>query len=329
MHKKFEKTHILVAGGAGFIGTHLCRHLLHSGHNVTCVDSLQTGSIQAVEFLREVDRKLGFNNFNFIHHNIVEPLDFSRIGIVDQIYNLASPASPVHYQINPIGTIETNVIGSRNLLELAKHNRARFLLASTSEVYGDPKEKPQREDYCGNVNTTGPRACYDEGKRCAEALVQAYHIERQVDIRIARIFNTYGPGMQRNDGRVISNFVTKILDGTSINIYGDGSQTRCFCYVDDMVEALVALMASDCTTPVNLGSDREISVAELAHLIGQVLKRPVSLHHTQALVDDPRERQPDLEKCQILLGWQATTSLEKGLLKTAAFFTQNQEYINV
>jgi UDP-glucuronate decarboxylase len=248
------------------------------------------------------------------------------VGPVEQIYNLACPASPRQYQQDPVKTIETNVIGTRNLLDLARLTRARFLLASTSEVYGSPERKPQREDYWGNVNITGPRACYDEGKRCAEALVQGYHTQYRVDTRIARIFNTYGPGMQRDDGRVISNFVTRILDGAPIEIYGDGRQTRCFCYVDDMVEALIALMACDCTTPVNLGADREVSVAELAHLIGRVLEKPVALHHTPTLVDDPRERQPDLEKCRRVLGWQATTSLEAGLLKTAAFFAQRQEH---
>jgi UDP-glucuronate decarboxylase len=326
MQNILEKKRILVAGGAGFIGAHLCRYLLGLGHDIVCVDSLQTGSKQAIEHLLEINHLYDFNRFTFIHQNIVESLKKRNVGELDQIYHLASPASPVHYQRDPIGTIETNVIGTKNLLELAQHSRARLLLASTSEVYGDPKEKPQREEYCGNVNITGPRACYDEGKRCAEALIRAYHTQRQVDIRVARIFNTYGPGMQRDDGRVVSNFITSILDGKPIKIHGNGNQTRCFCYVDDMVEALVALMASDCTTPVNLGSDREISVTSLAYLIGQVLEKPVSLLHKPALVDDPRERQPDLEKCRSVLGWQATTSLEEGLLKTAAFFAGKTGY---
>lgn len=307
---------ILVAGGAGFIGAILCEKLLGLGHAVVCVDSLQTGSGRAVERLR------AFAGFIFIHQDIAQPLDASQVGRVDQIYNLACPASPRQYQQDPVKTIETNVIGTRNLLDLARRARARFLLASTSEVYGSPQQKPQREDYWGNVNTTGPRACYDEGKRCAEALVQAYHTQYEVDTRIARIFNTYGPGMQRDDGRVVSNFVTRILDGVPIDVYGDGQQTRCFCYVDDMVNALEALMASECTTPVNLGSDHEVSVTELAHLVGQVLERPVSLRHVLALVDDPRGRKPDLEKCRRELGWQATTSLEAGLSKTAAFFAR-------
>lgn len=310
---------ILVAGGAGFIGAALCEKLLGLGHAVLCVDSLQTGSAQAVDRLR------AFSGFTFLHQDIAQPLDAGQVGPVEQVYNLACPASPRQYQQDPVKTIETNVIGTRNLLDLARLTRARFLLASTSEVYGSPQQKPQREDYWGNCNTTGPRACYDEGKRCAEALIHAYQMQHQVDARIARIFNTYGPGMQRDDGRVVSNFVTRVLDGAPIEIYGDGSQTRCFCYVDDMVEALVALMASDCSTPVNLGSDREVSVTALAYLIGQVLKKPVTLHHFPALVDDPRERQPDLEKCRRVLGWQATTLLEAGLLKTAAFFAQTLE----
>ena len=310
---------ILVAGGAGFIGAALCKKLLELGYTVVCVDSLQTGSAQAVDRLR------AFARFTFLHQDIVQLLDTSQIGPVAQVYNLACPASPRQYQQDPVKTIETNVIGTRNLLDLARLARARFLLASTSEVYGSPQQKPQCEDYWGNVNTTGPRACYDEGKRCAEALVQAYHTQYQVDTRIARIFNTYGPGMQRDDGRVISNFVTRILDGAPIEIYGDGRQTRCFCYVDDMVEALITLMASDCATPVNLGANREVSVAELAHLVGRVLEKPVTLYHTPALVDDPRERQPDLEKCRRVLGWRATTPLEVGLSKTAAFFTRTQE----
>lgn len=310
---------ILVAGGAGFIGAALCKKLLELGHTVVCVDSLQTGSAQAVDRLR------AFARFTFFYQDITQLLDTSQIGLVEQVYNLACPASPRQYQLDPVKTIETNVIGTRNLLDLARLTHARFLLASTSEVYGSPQQKPQREDYWGNVNTTGPRACYDEGKRCAEALVQAYHTQYQVDMRIARIFNTYGPGMQRDDGRVISNFVTRILDGAPIEIYGDGRQTRCFCYVDDMVEALITLMASDCATPVNLGANREVSVVELAYLVGRVLEKPVTLHHTPALIDDPQERQPDLEKCLRVLGWRATTSLEVGLSKTAAFFAQTQE----
>ncbi|TWG84085.1 UDP-glucuronate decarboxylase [Cupriavidus gilardii J11] len=311
---------ILVAGGAGFIGAALCEKLLGLGHAVVCLDSLQTGSAQAVSRLQ------AFASFTFLRQDIAQPLDAGQLGPLDQIYNLACPASPTQYQQDPVKTIETNVVGTRNLLNLARLTGARFLLASTSEVYGSPQQKPQREDYWGNVNTTGPRSCYDEGKRCAEALVHAYHTQYEVDTRIARIFNTYGPGMQRDDGRVVSNFVTRILDGEPIEIYGDGRQTRCFCYVDDMVEALIALMASGCATPVNLGADREVSVVELAHLIGRVLQKRVTVHHAPALRDDPRERQPDLEKCRRVLGWQATTPLESGLLKTAEYFAQLQAH---
>lgn len=310
---------IMVAGGAGFIGAALCEKLLSQGHEVLCVDSLQTGSLEAVGRLR------AWAGFRFIHQDIAQPLDAGDVGRLDQLYNLACPASPRHYQQDPVKTIETNVIGTRNLLNLARSAGARFLLASTSEVYGSPQEKPQREEYWGNVNTTGPRACYDEGKRCAEALVHAYQTPHQVEARIARIFNTYGPGMQRDDGRVVSNFLTRILDNEPLDIYGDGQQTRCFCYVDDMVDALMALMDSECTVPVNLGSDREITVNELARLAGQVLDRPVTLRHAPALVDDPRERQPDLARCRRVLGWQATTPLELGLLKTAAFFASKRE----
>lgn len=315
----FRSMRILVAGGAGFIGAALCTELLKLGHSVLCVDSLQTGSLQSVKKLSE------FENFTFIHQDIVQPLDSKKIGLVEQIYNLACPASPKKYQENPIKTIETNVIGTRNLLELAHLAQARFLLASTSEVYGCPLQMPQSEDYWGNVNITGPRSCYDEGKRCAEALVYAYGEQHQIDTRIARIFNTYGPGMQHDDGRVVSNFVTRILSGLPIEIYGDGYQTRCFCYVDDMVNALIALMSSECNTPVNLGTEQEVTVLELALLIGSILDKPVNFRHFPALVDDPRERRPDLNKCRRVLGWEASTTLKEGLLETAAFFAQAKE----
>ena len=311
--------HILVAGGAGFIGAALSKKLLELGHTVLCVDSLQTGSAQAV------DRLCKFKGFTFLQQDIAQPMNTSQVGSVEQIYNLACPASPRKYQQDPVKTIETNVIGTRNLLELARLTCSRFLLASTSEVYGSPQQKPQREDYWGNVNTIGPRSCYDEGKRCAEALTHAYQTQHQVETRIARIFNTYGPGMQRDDGRVVSNFITRIQDGIPIEIYGDGLQTRCFCFVDDMVEALITLMASNCSTPVNLGDNHEISVAELAHLISRILGKPLSLSRAPALVDDPQERKPDLEKSSRMLGWKVSTPLEEGLLKTAASFLQTQE----
>lgn len=306
--------HVLVAGGAGFIGAALCERLLLQGHSILCVDSLQTGTLRAVERLRQ------FPGFTFVHSDVAQPLDFETMGSLDQVYNLACPASPQQYQKDPVRTIETNVIGTRNLLDIAFRHGARFLLASTSEVYGDPKQKPQREDYNGNVSTIGPRACYDEGKRCAEALVSAYHAQHQMETRIARIFNTYGPGMQHDDGRVVSNFITRVLDDQPIDVHGDGLQTRSFCYVDDMVDALTRLMASSCATPMNLGSDHEVSILELARTVGRVLNRSIMIEHRPALVDDPRERRPDLQKCRSVLGWRAATPLDSGLAKTAAFF---------
>lgn len=302
---------VVVAGGAGFIGAALCQFLVTSGHTVICVDSLQTGRLENLAGL------LAQENFVFIQQDIVQPLNIEP---VHQIYNLACPASPVHYQHDPVGTIETNVLGTRNLLALAQRSQARFLLASTSEVYGDPEQKPQREDYRGNVNTMGPRACYDEGKRCAEALAYAYWAHHAVDVRVARIFNTYGPGMQVDDGRVVSNFIVQGLAGEPVRIDGDGSQTRSFCYRDDMVDALVALMASDCTTPVNLGSDQEISISDLALQVGAVLGEPLHITHAPGRPDDPQERLPDLTKCRQLLGWQARTPLAVGLRKTAEYF---------
>lgn len=316
MSSHFNGMRILVAGGAGFLGGALCDRLIQQGHFVMCVDALFTGTIQRVQHLLDHPR------FVFLQQDITAHLHVEQ---VDQIYNLACPASPLHYQKDPVKTIETNVVGTKNLLALAARHQARFLLASTSEVYGTPEQKPQREEYRGNVNTMGPRACYDEGKRCAEALTYAYSTHHHVDTRIARIFNTYGPGMQVDDGRVVSNFIVQSLNDVPITIYGDGRQTRSFCYVDDMIEGLLALMASDCTSPVNLGSDHEISIGELAVLVGEILGKHVPILTLPAQTDDPRERRPDLTKCRRILDWQARTLLSVGLAKTAAYFRQARE----
>ncbi|MDD9199154.1 UDP-glucuronic acid decarboxylase family protein [Aliivibrio sp. S2MY1] len=301
---------ILVAGGAGFIGSHLCENLIQQGHFVVCIDSLITGSKHNIEHLFN-------NNFTFIEHDIVNTINMDDI---DQVYNLACPASPNKYQKDPISTIDTNVIGTKNLLELAKRNRARFLLASTSEVYGDPQQHPQREDYFGNVNTFGPRACYDEGKRCAETLSYEYSRMYGVETRIARIFNTYGPKMQVDDGRVVSNFIVGALTKHEICIYGDGSQTRCFCYIDDMVEGLVSLMGSDCKTPVNLGSDHEVTVNELANRVNAIFQQEINVVWQSIPQDDPMKRKPDLSKARRELNWNIATPLDMGLEKTAEYF---------
>ena len=303
---------ILVAGGAGFIGSHLCEKLIRDGHTVICLDSLTTGRIENIE------QFIGSTQFHFFEHNVVNPVDIPHH--VDQIYHLACPASPSKYQKDPIKTIETNVIGTRNLLDLARKHRARFLLSSTSEVYGDPLEHPQKEEYTGNVNTTGPRACYDEGKRCAETLAYEYNVQYEVETRIARIFNTYGPKMQTDDGRVISNFLVHAISGKSVTVHGDGSQTRCFCYIDDMIDGLVRLMHGNYTLPVNLGSDTELTIRELAHLTGEAINKQITISHLPLPKDDPVRRRPDLTKAASLLDWKTTTPIVTGLIKTAAYF---------
>ena len=261
--------------------------------------------------------------FQFIEHDINLPLS---IGNIDQIYNLACPASPKQYQKEPINTLETNLIGTKNLLELAKANNARFLLASTSEVYGDPQVHPQREDYFGNVNTFGPRACYDEGKRCAETVCYEYNRMHNIEIRVARIFNTYGPKMQIDDGRVISNFIVGALSKNTINIYGDGKQTRCFCYVDDMIDGLVNLMNSNCSTPINIGSEHEITIGELAFQIKSILKADISTSNHTLPQDDPLKRKPNLSKAYRELDWEVKTSLKCGLKKTVDYFSEVLAY---
>ncbi len=302
---------ILVTGGAGFIGSHLVEYLLQQGHEVLSLDNYFTGSKENLRHL------LGQPRLELIRHDIVNPIMLE----VEQIYHLACPASPVHYQYNPVKTIKTNVMGTLNMLGLAKRVKARILLASTSEVYGDPQVHPQREDYWGNVNPIGPRSCYDEGKRVAETLMTDYHRQNGVDIRIARIFNTYGPRMAVQDGRVISNFIVQALTGQAITIYGDGSQTRSFCYVSDLVKGLVTLMDCEgCHEPVNLGNPEEYSILELAEKILALTGSPSRLSFRELPKDDPVKRRPDITRARQLLGWQPSVTLEDGLKATIPYF---------
>lgn len=303
----------LVTGGAGFLGSHLCDRLLTGGHEVICLDNLYTGSKENIAHLIASPR------FEFLRHDIVHPIFLE----VDWVFNLACPASPVHYQSNPIKTVKTSVLGTMNMLGLAKRVGARFLQASTSEVYGDPLEHPQREEYWGNVNPIGLRACYDEGKRVAETLVMEYHRRNGVNGRIVRIFNTYGPRMAVGDGRVISNFIVQALRGEPLTVYGDGKQTRCFCYVDDMVDGLLALMqydGADCGEPVNIGAGVEMSMGEVVTALGGILDR--KLHVTQCPLphDDPVRRRPDCSRALQRLGWQPKVTLEVGLRRTVEYF---------
>lgn len=303
---------VLVTGGGGFVGSHLCQRLLDDGHTVICVDNFASSTPRNVAAL------LGHPRFKLIEHDITQPLQAE----VEQIYNLACPASPVQYQRDPVQTIRTNVAGALNMLELARATGARILQASTSEVYGDPAVHPQPETYWGNVNPIGLRACYDEGKRCAEALFFAYHRQYAVDIKMVRIFNTYGPRTQMNDGRVISNFIVQALRGEDLTIYGDGSQTRSFCYVDDLVNGLIAMMSSETgfTGPVNLGNPQEISIATLARMLQEQAGGRSQLVYKPLPTDDPRQRMPDITLAQRQLGWQPTTSLIEGLGKTIEYF---------
>ena len=303
---------ILVTGGAGFLGSHLCERLLERGDNVICLDNFFTGRKQNVTHL------LANPRFELIRHDIVHPIFIEA----DQIYNLACPASPVAYQFNPIKTIKTSTVGVVNILGLAKRCRARILHASTSEVYGDPTVHPQREDYWGNVNPLGPRSCYDEGKRVAESLCINYHHEHQLQVRIIRIFNTYGPRMDPNDGRVISNFITQALRGEPLTIYGDGKQTRSFCYVDDLLRGMMALMDQDDETgPVNIGNPGEYTMLQLAE---EVLRAIPESKSTITFVplpqDDPKQRCPDITKAKSLLGWSPTIDLKTGLKRTVEYY---------
>ncbi|XLQ11344.1 MAG: SDR family oxidoreductase [cyanobacterium endosymbiont of Epithemia adnata isolate EadnSB Bon19] len=303
---------ILVTGGAGFIGSHLIDRLMEQEHDVLCLDNFYTGH------KRNIEKWFDSPYFELIRHDITEPIRLE----VDQVYHLACPASPIHYQFNPVKTIKTNVLGTLYMLGLAKRVKARLLLASTSEVYGDPDVHPQPEEYRGNVNCTGLRACYDEGKRVAETLAFEYHREHKVDIRIARIFNTYGPRMLKNDGRVVSNFIVQALERKPLTVYGDGSQTRSFCYVSDLVEGLIGLMNNDYIGPINLGNPGEYSILELANIIRRMINPDMKLVYKDLPQDDPRKRQPDITKASIYLGWEPTISLREGLELTVRDFQQ-------
>lgn len=313
---------ILVTGGAGFLGSHLCQKLLELGHEVVCVDNFTTGRLTNIEQLR------GNARFKVIRHDVTVPLTAE----VDEIYNLACPASPPHYQLDPIHTMKTGVLGALNLLELAKTQGIKIFQASTSEVYGDPNIHPQRESYWGNVNPVGPRACYDESKRCAETMFFDFHRQHGVEIKVARIFNTYGPRMRPDDGRVVSNFIVQALRGDDITIYGDGTQTRSFCFVDDLIDGFLRLMASppSFTGPVNLGNPGEFTVRELAEQVIDLTGSRSRIVHLPLPVDDPRQRRPDISLAARELDWQPKIPLSEGLERTIGYFdrllTQSQEF---
>ncbi|MDG1739186.1 MAG: SDR family oxidoreductase [Paracoccaceae bacterium] len=310
-----HRVRTLVTGGAGFIGSHLCDRLIATGHHVVCADNLLTGSYA------NIDHLIGNPQFEFLHHDVTNPLFIE----VDEIYNLACPASPQHYQHDPVKTIKTSVHGSINLLGLAKRLKCRILQASTSEVYGDPLIHPQPEGYWGNVNPVGLRSCYDEGKRCAETLFFDYHRQHDVDIKIARIFNTYGPRMQPDDGRVVSNFIVQALQGKDITIHGSGAQSRTFCYVMDLVSGLINLMHTPATFtgPVNLGSEQQSSMLELAQMVLSLTKSRSKLVFMKRPADDPCRRQPDLQLARAVLGWDQTIPLPEGLRATIEYFRSN------
>ncbi|QIK38191.1 SDR family oxidoreductase [Caldichromatium japonicum] len=307
LHKR-----VLVTGGAGFLGSRLCARLIAEDYEVLCVDNFYTATKDNISHL------LGHPHFELMRHDITFPLYVE----VDEIYNLACPASPIHYQVDPVQTTKTSVHGAINMLGLAKRTKARIFQASTSEVYGDPECHPQTEDYWGRVNPIGPRACYDEGKRCAETLFFDYHRQHRLEIKVARIFNTYGPGMHPNDGRVVSNFIIQALKNEPITLYGDGSQTRSFCYVDDMIEGFIRLMASppEITGPINLGNPTELSMRELAELIRELTGSRSPLVHRPLPPDDPVQRQPDITRARSLLGWEPRVPLVEGLKQTVAYF---------
>jgi len=302
---------VLVTGGAGFIGSHLCERLLKQGDDVICLDNFFTGSKPNIEHLFD------FKNFELIRHDVTEPILLE----VDRIYNLACPASPVHYQYNPVKTIKTSVMGAINMLGLAKRVKARILQASTSEVYGDPQVHPQKEEYWGNVNPIGIRSCYDEGKRVAETLMMDYHRQNNVDIRLIRIFNTYGPRMALNDGRVVSNFIVQALKGEDITVYGEGRQTRSFCYVDDLVDGMLRMMdRDDFIGPVNLGNPVETTILEFAQRIIRLTGSSSKIIYKALPADDPQQRQPDISLAREKLAWQPITDIDHGLRQTADYF---------
>jgi len=313
MRKYGNRKRVMVTGGAGFLGSHLCERLLARGEDVLCIDNFYTGAKDNVAHL------MGNPRFELMRHDVTFPLYVE----VDEIYNLACPASPVHYQYDPVQTTKTSVHGAINMLGLAKRLKAKILQASTSEVYGDPKVHPQREDYWGHVNPIGIRSCYDEGKRCAETLFFDYHRQHQLRIKVARIFNTYGPRMHPNDGRVVSNFIVQALKGEPITLYGDGAQTRSFCYVDDLIEGLIRLMDTPdgFTGPVNIGNPVEFTIAQLAHLVKEFTASKSEITFKPLPGDDPLQRQPDLTLARAHLGWEPTIKLEEGLKKTIAYFS--------
>lgn len=313
-NREFGPRRILVTGGAGFIGSHLCARLIAEGQEVLCVDNFYTGSRENIAPL------LGHPRFELLRHDVTLPLFVE----VDQIYNLACPASPVHYQFDPVQTTKTSVHGAINILGLAKRLKCRVLQASTSEVYGDPEVHPQTEDYWGHVNPIGFRSCYDEGKRCAETLFFDYHRQHKVEIKVARIFNTYGPNMHPNDGRVVSNFIVQALRGQPITIYGEGQQTRSFCFVDDLVEGLIRLMNSpaEITGPINLGNPNEFTIRELAELVLELTGSQSKLDFRPMPPDDPRQRKPDITRAKTQLGWEPTIQLREGLMRAIRYFDQ-------
>jgi len=310
--REFSRKRVLVTGGAGFIGSHLCERLLERGHEVLCIDNFYTGTR---DNLKPV---LDHPHFEFMRHDVTFPLYVE----VDEIYNLACPASPIHYQFDPVQTTKTSVHGAINMLGLAKRVKARILQASTSEVYGDPQVHPQPEEYWGNVNPIGIRSCYDEGKRCAETLFFDYYRQHKLPIKVARIFNTYGPNMHPHDGRVVSNFIMQALRNEPITLYGDGSQTRSFCYVDDLVDGLIRLMESpaDVTGPINIGNPGEFTIRQLAELVIELTKSKSKLVFEKLPQDDPKQRQPDITKAKAKLGWQPKVKLRDGLKKTIPYF---------
>jgi UDP-glucuronate decarboxylase len=303
---------ILITGGAGFLGSHLCKKLLDSNYHITCLDNLLTGSVSNIKSFN------GNQNFNFINHDITNEFK----GEFDEIYNLACPASPIHYQTDPIKTMKTSVLGSINLLELAKKHQSKIFQASTSEIYGDPEMHPQQESYWGHVNPIGPRSCYDEGKRCAETLFFDYYRQHNLQIKLVRIFNTYGPKMNPHDGRVVSNFIVQAIQGEDISIYGDGSQTRSFCFVDDMIEGFIAMMESDkgISGPINLGNPIEFTILELAEKIIGLIGGKSKIIFNDLPIDDPKKRKPDISKAKIDLGWTPKISIDEGLDLTIDYF---------